>query len=260
PSWPKRFKKLCMIPDPPTNQKPTILLADDDAPFREAHARLLQRHGFECLCAPDAPSALQLLQEREIDALIADIHMPGNIGLELIQSLPQVSRGLPVILLTGLPSVETAARSVRLAVAAYLVKPPDLDELLTLLRQLIPQYRRLRVLRDSRQHLQQWADELALLESNLQQPPMAGETSPRLTGDYLRVTLRHLMLELAALDRSLAACGPFEPTATDLRQLDLVQALRHTIGVIQKTRQNFHSKELAELRRQLQALLPPESP
>jgi DNA-binding response OmpR family regulator len=236
---------------------PKILLADDDATVREPYARLLQRHGYECLCAPDAETALKKLQETEIDALIADIHMPGNAGLELIEKIPQIAHGLPVILLTGLPSVETAARSVQLSVAAYLVKPPKFDELLALLHDLIPRYRRLRVMSDSRQHLRQWSEALASLEESLRRH--GSDNQNEITHDYLRLSLHNIVLQLADLDRSIAAWRQFD-ASPDFRRLDLVNALRHTIEVLEQTRQNFHSKALGELRKQLQSLLPPEGP
>ncbi len=66
------------------------------------------------------------------------------------------SPALPVILLTGRLSVETAARSVRLPVTAYLTKPPNMDELISLLDRAISDYRGLRALQSGRVRLQVW--------------------------------------------------------------------------------------------------------
>lgn len=239
----------------PQTNKGRILLADDEDTVRRTYAALLSRHGYDCLCAPDGASALKILAESDIDALIADIHMPGNSGLELIESVSQIASGLPVILLTGEPSIETAARSVRLSVIAYLVKPPKLEEVLALLREAIPHYRHLRAVSDSRRHLQQWAQDVAALEDNLRQPPRVGQTAA--TQDYLRVALRNLMLQLADLDRSIAAWSQAAPAGAELRQLDFIGAVRHTIEVLEKTRHSFQSKDLGDLRKQLQVLLPP---
>jgi DNA-binding response OmpR family regulator len=236
---------------------PKVIMADDDEAFREPYARLLRRHGFDCICAPDAATTTRLLNETDVDALIADIHMPGNVGLELIEQVPQIARGLPVILLTGLPSVETAARSVRLAVTAYLVKPPNLDELLSLLRDCVSRYRRLRALSDSQRHLEEWAGKIGALTENLRRAEKSGQHE--LAQDYLRITLQNLMLQLSDLDRSIAAWKQFDSGAKDIQQLTLVGAVRHAIEVLEKTRQNFHSKDLGELRRQLQNLLPPDA-
>ena len=55
-----------------------------------------------------------------VSLLMADICMPGNDALELAREPPEIAPGLPTILLTGPPTVETAAQSVRLIVMAYL--------------------------------------------------------------------------------------------------------------------------------------------
>ena len=232
-----------------------LLLADDDEAFRQSLARLLRHHNYDCVCVSDAAEALKVLEAGRVDALLSDIHMPGNAGLELIQNAPEIVRGMPVILMTGWPSVETAARSVRLSVIAYLVKPPDTQELLSLLSQAIPRYRHLRAVIQSRHHLQQWAEDLAAMEHHLHRPTQGDQTVA--AQDYLRVTLRHLILQLADLDRTIAVWSGNDATAAGLRQIDFVGAVRHTIEVLEKTRQSFHSKDLGELRKQLQSLLPP---
>src|ERR1700759_4145454 len=98
----------------------TLLLADDDETIRTGLSELLRRHGFECEVAANGTDALAKLRETSFEALLSDMHMPGNVGLELIENVPQIAAGLPVILLTGRPSVASAARSLRLSVTAYL--------------------------------------------------------------------------------------------------------------------------------------------
>ena len=233
-------------------------MADDEEVVRRTLSALLIRYGYECFCAPDGGAALKILAEREIDALIADIHMPGNSGLELIESIPQTASGLPVILLTGEPSVETAARSVRLSVIAYLVKPVNIEELLALLNEAIPRYRGLRAVASSRENLERWARDLDALERSLRHPARAGQ--PAASQDYLRMTLHNLIMQLADLDRSVATWSQTDTGGADLQQLDFIGALRHTIEVLEKTRHSFQSKDLGELRKRLQALLPPAGP
>src|SRR5262245_8723121 len=130
-----------------------ILIADDDSAFRLATQTLLRRQGFECESAPDAAVAAGMLATADFDLLLADIHMPGNAGLELVEQLPQVVAALPVILLTGHPSVQSAARSVRLRVVAYLVKPCDVEELLTIADQAVANYRAYRAVNLNRERI-----------------------------------------------------------------------------------------------------------
>lgn len=228
-----------------------VLLADDDEPFRTGFSKLLQRLGFACLVAGDAAAALAILREKEIDALVSDIHMPGNVGLELIEAVPQIRRGLPIILLTGRPEFQTAAKSVRLSVAAYLVKPPAIEELTALLDENIARFHRLQLVSANRARIETWARELAALEENLRRP--AAE-QPQLSGDYLRLTLHNMALQLAELARTTAE-AQLSSAGDDLERAKLLQALRQTIDVLESTRKNFKSKELGELRRRLASLV-----
>ena len=78
---------------------------------------------------PTAWKRRQSLAERRFDALVADIQMPGNRDLELVQWAILNAPGMPVILITGNPTVDSAVASLRLPVAAYLVKPVDYERL-----------------------------------------------------------------------------------------------------------------------------------
>jgi DNA-binding NtrC family response regulator len=73
-----------------------------------AWAKRLTRAGFDCDAVGSVAEAIEALRTKEYDVLLADIHVPGNAGLELIESDPVVSAGLPVILLTG--QAQTQAR------------------------------------------------------------------------------------------------------------------------------------------------------
>jgi DNA-binding NtrC family response regulator len=107
-----------------------ILIADDEETFLYSTADLLRKEGYHCDCAPDGQTAAKMLRKDDYDLLIADIRMPGNGDLELIRDLPRIAEGLPVILVTGYPSMTTALESFHLPVVAYLTKPVEWQELL----------------------------------------------------------------------------------------------------------------------------------
>lgn len=239
--------------DTPNISEGKVLIADDDAAFRNSLAVLLDRHDFQCVGAPDAAAALALLESTRFDALIADIHMPGNAGLEFIEAVPQVAAGLPILLLTGRPSIETAARAVGLRVAAYLTKPPQIAELIALLQVSIADYRCLRCVNQSRGRLRDWEAKLECLARALRNPKPA--TVRPSAGDYLRNSLQHVLHELAALEQSIAIWHRGSERKADLHRLDLVAAIRHTIEVLEQTKQNFKCQRLGDLRRQLTDLL-----
>jgi CheY-like chemotaxis protein len=239
-----------MEPQSP-DTKGRVLFADDDQAAREGLAEMLRRMGYTCETAATADEAVEKLRASAFEALISDIHMPGNTGLELVEATARVVPGLPVILLTGRPSVETAARSVRLPVTAYLTKPPDFQELARVLDQAIADFRDFTLIKAGRRRLREWDTELAQVEQMVQSAASPAPGGPM--QDYLRVSLRQIILLLSDLERATQALD--RRAADKLRQVDHVAALRHTVEVLERTRQNFKSKDLADLRRQLEQLL-----
>ena len=107
-----------------------ILIADDEVTFLEATAELLRNRGFICDCATDSNSAREFLEKEKYDLLISDINMPGNRYLEFIREQSEADEILPVILVTGYPSLESAANASDLNVINYLLKPVDIEDLL----------------------------------------------------------------------------------------------------------------------------------
>lgn len=231
----------------PTNRG-LVLIADDEEMVRIGLSEFLRREGFATSTAATSDEALAQLHERDFDAVISDIHMPGNARLELLASIREIDPVLPIIVLTGLPTVETAARSVRMPVTAYLTKPPDMAELITLLDKAVTDYRSLRALRTGRARLREWENEIEQIERSLH-AAKADAGGPM--GSYLRLTLRQVILMLSDLEQ--AAVG-LEHGGTAVR-VDHEAALRRTVEVLERTKQNFKSKDLAELRKQIEQVL-----
>jgi DNA-binding NarL/FixJ family response regulator len=100
-----------------------VLVVDDDALFCEAAALTLRSAGFVAHERGSIESASDVLRERRIDLLIADLQMPGNAGLEWLCAVTGDHSQLAVILCTGYPTLETAITAVGLPIRAYLVKP-----------------------------------------------------------------------------------------------------------------------------------------
>jgi CheY-like chemotaxis protein len=230
-----------------------ILVADDDEMFGRFLSEFFRREGCQCERVLEAAPAERLLGAKKFDLLIADIYMPGNVGLELIEHLPQIAAGLPVILLTGRPSIETAARSVGLSVSAYLTKPPDLGELRMQARQAILTYRNLRMISLGQQRLQQWQMQLREIEDLLQRAPGKRHSAP--WNRYLSVTLENLLLTLLELKQFSDNAAVAEALGPRLRSAELLAALRRTVTVLRNSRQHFRSKDLGDLRHELESLL-----
>jgi len=240
-------------PAQPENTVGNILFADDDEHLRLGLGKRLIKAGFTCDYAGSAPEALEKLKSKTYDVLLSDIYMPGNAGLELIESVPSIAEGLPVVLLTGNPSMATATRSVRLRVAAYLTKPPDFEELCAVLRSAIAEGQSLRTLRDSRRRLQNWDHDVEMIQKLLQQTTAAGYR-PAMQS-YLHLTLRNLVVGLVELENLLIENGDQVGAGQAIQTQELTSAVRKTISVLQKTRDHFKSKELGELRKELETLM-----
>jgi len=114
-----------------------LLLADDEPLFLHATAKLLRRAGFDCRTATDAPSALEQMAQHPFDLLIADLNMPGNLELELLNIGRRDYPQIPIIVVTGAPSLRSAIDSVRLQIADYLLKPIQFDDLVNSVRRIL---------------------------------------------------------------------------------------------------------------------------
>ncbi len=106
-----------------------VLLVDDDELLRRAVSRALRQKNYEVLTAASASDALERIEDGAPDAVVSDISMPGASGLDLLRAIRGRDLDLPVIFVTGVPSVETAARAVELGAFRYLTKPLDLGDL-----------------------------------------------------------------------------------------------------------------------------------
>src|SRR5207244_2354984 len=98
-----------------------ILIADDEETFLQSMGALLRREGYACDCVRDAREAAAALEKVAYDLLITDIYMPGNAELEFLHDLQSRGAIIPVIVVTGYPSVPTAVASLRLSVVDYLI-------------------------------------------------------------------------------------------------------------------------------------------
>jgi EAL domain-containing protein (putative c-di-GMP-specific phosphodiesterase class I) len=111
-----------------------ILLADDDVALSRAVSRVLVADGHDVVTVSSGTEAAEALMKGRFDVVISDVHMPGMSGVELLSLVRAYDLDVPVILMTGDPSVETAAQAVELGALKYMVKPVSNDSLLETVR------------------------------------------------------------------------------------------------------------------------------
>ncbi len=136
-------------------RKKRVLIVDDEKSTREGLARALQRN-YEVVLAESGARALEIVAERPVDVVLADLRMPGMDGLSLLQRLLARTPQPVCILLTAYGSIETAVEAMKRGAHDFLTKPVNLDELDLLLkralraREMETENRRLREQLDSK--------------------------------------------------------------------------------------------------------------
>jgi UDP-3-O-[3-hydroxymyristoyl] N-acetylglucosamine deacetylase len=108
----------------------TILVVDDEENIRHTLRGVLADEGYEVLEAPDGRRALELLEHVAPRLAIVDVWMPEVDGIELVERMRTQSPGVPIIVISGHGTIETAVRVIRLGAFDFLEKPFPLDALL----------------------------------------------------------------------------------------------------------------------------------
>jgi DNA-binding NtrC family response regulator len=114
-----------------------ILIIDDDVEFSSFLRASLENGGACVDCLEAAAGAPELLSQTDYDVVLLDNRMPGLSGIEFLAALKQRDLSVPVILMTGDPTSETAIQAMNLGAFDYIVKPLELDELVAELEPLV---------------------------------------------------------------------------------------------------------------------------
>lgn len=108
-----------------------ILLVDDDEAVIESISRFLTARDHVVTAVSSADRAIASIETAAPDVVITDIQMPGMDGIELLERIRERERDLPVIIVTGYATVETAIQALRNRATDYLTKQVDLQALTT---------------------------------------------------------------------------------------------------------------------------------
>jgi EAL domain-containing protein (putative c-di-GMP-specific phosphodiesterase class I) len=112
-----------------SSERPIVLIVDDDAGFARSCARLLGGWGYEVEMVLEGSEAVRRAHEREFDVILSDINVPDMSGLQILRSIRQHDRDVPVVLMTGGPAIESAREAVECGALSYLIKPISTDQL-----------------------------------------------------------------------------------------------------------------------------------
>ena len=112
-----------MITKTQTAKPSRILVVDDEESIRFTFRNFLEEEGHQTITAETYEEAMKYLRETEFDLVYVDIILEGKSGIDLLRDSKEHARDTEFIIITGAPSVETAANSVRLGALDYIVKP-----------------------------------------------------------------------------------------------------------------------------------------
>jgi EAL domain-containing protein (putative c-di-GMP-specific phosphodiesterase class I)/ActR/RegA family two-component response regulator len=132
----------------PGSGKATVVAVDDQEDVLQVVQRSL-RHYFEVVAFSDANAAIERIRNGGISVVVSDVRMPGMNGLELLRAVRRHDPDLPVVLLTGLPSLEDAEQAIEWGVFRYLRKPISPSRLCATVEQAGHLYRMAQIKREA---------------------------------------------------------------------------------------------------------------
>ncbi|MEA1968758.1 MAG: response regulator [Thermodesulfobacteriota bacterium] len=111
------------------SSKNTILVVDDEEGILEISGDYFERKGYIVYTARNGQEALEVVENVAIGCCFTDINMPVMDGLELAEKLRERDNTLPVVIMTGFPSLENTIRTLKNGVVDYLIKPVNLEQM-----------------------------------------------------------------------------------------------------------------------------------
>jgi diguanylate cyclase (GGDEF)-like protein len=102
-----------------------VLIVDDEEVVCRLFAEMLKPHGYQTVTTTDGSKIVEMLWEEHFDVVLLDLVMPPFSGLELLRQIKQTDENLPVVIVTGYGSIETAVESMQAGAADFVTKPVE---------------------------------------------------------------------------------------------------------------------------------------
>ncbi len=120
-----------------TNPPSRILIIDDDRAFRIGTGALLTDEGYEVVAAGDGREGLERLRAGRYHLVLLDLKMEGRTGLSVLEEIRRTGNTVPVVMLTGFATVDSAVQALKLGADDYVTKPCDNDMLRSKIRSIL---------------------------------------------------------------------------------------------------------------------------
>jgi len=118
-----------------------ILFVDDEVTLLEIAQDYFGQKGYPVLTANSGEEAVKILEREKIDCCFTDIHMPGMDGIELAERIRRIDNTIPVVVMTGYPSLETTLKTIKNGVVDFLIKPVSLNQIEVCLQRVLRERR-----------------------------------------------------------------------------------------------------------------------
>tara|TARA_Y100001970_G_C13864426_1_gene665813 strand:- start:152 stop:679 length:528 start_codon:yes stop_codon:yes gene_type:complete len=107
----------------------SLLIVDDDLPFRERLSKSMEKKGFDVESYSDSQTTLSRIKEKNFDFAIVDMRLEDGSGLELIKLIQSIHPSTRSLLLTGYGNIATAVAAIKFGAIDYLPKPAEIDQI-----------------------------------------------------------------------------------------------------------------------------------
>jgi len=118
-----------------------IVVIDDEAAIRNTLKGVLEDEGFKVFLAENGSEGLRMIRENIPDCVLLDIWMPGMDGIEVLERLKEELPQIPVIIMSGHGTIETAVKATKIGAFDFIEKPISLEKLLLLINNAVNYYK-----------------------------------------------------------------------------------------------------------------------
>jgi len=115
----------------------TILIIDDDDQLRISFERLLKAEGYTVRTAASSEAGIRMITDAIPDLVLLDVRLPGMNGLEAFKQIHRIEPKLPVVIMTAFGTTETAIEATKMGAFDHVIKPFDIPQMLSTIRQAL---------------------------------------------------------------------------------------------------------------------------
>lgn len=114
-----------------------ILVVDDELLIRDLLYDFFTSQGWDIMVADGGQRAIEYLKNQQFDIVLTDLKMPDIDGMDLTGRIRNLYGNLPVIIMTGYPSLDTAVEALRYKVDDYVIKPFNVNQLFKTVKKVV---------------------------------------------------------------------------------------------------------------------------